>query len=90
MQDVNEIAIYWKPWRVLTRGLGTVKKLMGSTNSRKAVRHRIRELFLNNEKNMNGSWSDLIRVKKILRAHHGNFKCKAKNKLLLLIVSISI
>ena len=47
LQDVNEIAIYWKPWRVLTRGLGTVKKLMGSTKSRKAVRHRIRELYLN-------------------------------------------
>ncbi len=78
LQDVNEIAIYWKPWRVLTRGLGTVKKLMGSTNSRKVVGHRISELFLDNEKNTNGSWSDLFRVKKILRARHGNFKCKVR------------
>ncbi|MBI76488.1 MAG: hypothetical protein CMM53_01720 [Rhodospirillaceae bacterium] len=78
LQDVSEIAIYWKPWRVFTRGLGTVKKLLVSTNSRKGIQPRLEELFFNNEKSMNGSWSDLFRIKKILRTQHGKFNCRIK------------
>ena len=33
LKDVSEIAIYWQPWRIWTRGVGATKKLMGSKSS---------------------------------------------------------
>ena len=78
LKDVSEIAIYWQPWRIWTRGLGTTKKLMGSKNSRKSIVLRIKEVICTSDKIPSGTWADLFRIKRILRSQHGIFNGKIK------------
>ena len=78
LKDVNEIAIYWQPWRILTRGLGSTKKLMGSASSGKSIVPRIKEVFGHSRNITIGTWADLFRIKHILGSQHGNFNSKIK------------
>ena len=76
LKDVNEIAVYWQPWRIWTRSLGTAKKLISSSNSRKNIVPRIKEVFYASDKINSGTWPDLFRIKRLLRSQHGNFNSK--------------
>ncbi len=72
--DVNEIAVYWQPWRLLTRGLGTFNKLLISSISRKSILKRVKNLFSPSRSTQNGSWLDLFFIRSVLKKKHGFFK----------------
>ena len=76
LKDVSEIAVYWQPWRIWTRGWGTAKKLMSSSNSRMNIVPRIKEVFYASDKINSGTWPDLFRIKRFLRSQHGDFNSK--------------
>ena len=78
LKDVGEIVVYWQPWRLWTRGLGTTKKFLGTSSSRKSIVPRIKEVFCTSEKTTRGTWADLFRIKRVLRSQHGNFNSKIK------------
>lgn len=76
LQNINNIAVYWQPWRIFTRGYGTLKKLLNSPDSLKSVSLKVKKLFTPSEKTQDGSWFDLFRIKKILEKSHGKFNGK--------------
>ncbi|HEO66113.1 MAG TPA: hypothetical protein ENI73_09630, partial [Spirochaetes bacterium] len=79
MADIDHIAIYWQPWRVKTRAYGILSKLF--TRPKQFISKlsfAIREFMpsTSNTESYDGSWSDLFRVKLILRNEFGSFKGK--------------
>ena len=74
LSDVSNIAIYWQPWRVFTRVLGTLKKMIISSNSRKSILTRVQKIFTPSTISKDGSWFDLFQIKKILKKNHGDFQ----------------
>ena len=73
LADVSNIAIYWQPWRVFTRVVGTLKKMMISSNSRQSIFNRVQKIFTPSTISKDGSWFDLFQIKKILKRNHGEF-----------------
>ena len=76
LTDINQICIYWQPWRLGTRLLGTFKKFLITTNSKKLILNKVRQVFTSSSISKEGSWSDLFQVKKILTRNHGKFNAK--------------
>lgn len=73
-QDIDEVAVYWQPWRMVGRGMGTVRKMLKSPSSAKSVTTRISTLFSSDSGSggpQESGWMDLFRVRKILTAEHG-------------------
>lgn len=76
ISDLDKIAIYWQPWRIKTRLIGTLKKFFISPNSRRSVSQRVKEIFLKKNTYSDGSWSDLFQIKRILKKRYGSFNAK--------------
>ena len=74
--DVDKICIYWQPWRVGTRILNTLKKFLINSNSKQIIIQRAQQVFTPSLISQEGSWSDLLRIKKILTRNHGKLKAK--------------
>ncbi|MEX0340127.1 MAG: carbamoyltransferase [Arenibacterium sp.] len=77
-EAISHVAIYWQPWRMGTRALGVLKKATSSARARKAVWSRARQMMLRDRNNtvadVSGSWSDLFRIRKVLKPHFGDHK----------------
>ncbi len=77
--DLADIAVYWQPWRISTRALGTLKKFSSSALSRRHICLRIKE-FLNptesHQIHRSSSWLDLFLLHRILANAFGVFKAK--------------
>ena len=71
LSEISEIAVYWQPWRVTTRIVGTTKKVFASQNSRRSIMTRLKKIFTPSEFSNDGSWTDLFNIKKILVDKHG-------------------
>ncbi len=78
LKDVSVVAVYWKPWKILTRAKGTLKKIFLSSDSRKSILKRAKELFTSSSKNNDGSWLDLFFIKNILLKKDSQFIGKVK------------
>ncbi|WBU63656.1 carbamoyltransferase family protein [Paracoccus aerodenitrificans] len=78
LADLDRIAVYWQPWRVKTRALGSLRKITASPAARAAVTSRIRDMFApsGQEEKPDGSWGDLFRLRRILTSEHGPTKAK--------------
>jgi carbamoyltransferase len=74
-EEVSDVAIYWQPWRVGTRALGVLRKVAGSARARRAVLARAREIMARSGHreagHASGSWSDLFRLRRLLKPHFG-------------------
>ena len=66
LSEVDVIAVYWQPWRIFSRALGTTKKILNSYESREVIFDRLKSLSSASESTGDGSWADLFRLKKVL------------------------
>ena len=78
LKDINLVAVYWQPWRIFKRSIGTLKKLLISSNSKKIMLNRVREIFMPPNLEKDGSWSDLFFMRKKLLNIDPSFKGKIK------------
>ncbi len=79
--QLDHICIYWQPWRVGTRVRATLREAFGDRRRAMAQARRIVNLFGGvgappTYPEMTGRWSDLFRVRSILKRHFG--ACDAK------------
>ncbi len=76
MAEVDAVAVYWKRWRIGTRAAGTLGKAIASPEARKAIAARARRALVGGEAvearpEDTGRWSDLFRIRRILKAEFG-------------------
>ena len=76
MAEVDAVAVYWKRWRIGTRAAGTLGKAMASPEARRAIAARTRRALIGgpgveSRPEDTGRWSDLFRIRRILRAEFG-------------------
>ncbi|MDC0276876.1 hypothetical protein OAK90_00285 [bacterium] len=82
LSQLDEIAVYWQPWRIFGRGKAVLFGLLTDPKSAKfRLKQSIETIFWKNEEGDNypelrGSWMDLYRVKSILKREFGPFKTK--------------
>lgn len=72
--DIDEVAVYWQPWRMVGRGMGTMRKILQRPSAAKSVTARIGALFVSDassDESQDSGWMDLFRIRKILTAVHG-------------------
>ena len=76
MAEVDAVAVYWMRWRIGTRAAGTLGKAMASPAARRAIAARTRRALIGgpdveSRPEDTGRWSDLFRVRRILKAEFG-------------------
>ena len=76
MAEVDAVAVYWMRWRVGTRAAGTLGKAMASPAARRAIVARTRRALIGgpgveSRPEDTGRWSDLFRIRRILKAEFG-------------------
>ncbi len=79
--DVDEVAVYWQPWRMVGRGVGTVRKILKRPSAAKSVTSRVGALFAldsSAEASTDSGWMDLFRIRKILTSEHGAAEFKLR------------
>lgn len=79
--DIEEVAVYWQPWRMAGRGMGTVRKILQRPSAAKSVTSRIGALFVPDsdpDAAHDSGWMDLFRIRKILTAEHGPAEFKLR------------
>ncbi len=75
--DIAEVAVYWQPWRLSTRALGTLKKFASSSFSRRHINSRLKEIFEARRTDVarhTSSWLDLFLIRRILTDAFGKSK----------------
>jgi len=81
MTDIDEIAIYWRPWRFVSRSKSV---LLGMVSDPKSAKFRLERTFrsifgagdLNIYPELRGSWASLFKVKSLLVRRFGEFSAK--------------
>lgn len=82
--DLDEIAVYWQPWRFMIRGIAV---LSGAITDPKNIKFRAKRSveILGGKKDraddypeLRGSWIDLFKIKSILKKEHGSFSAAVK------------
>ena len=82
--DIDEIAVYWQPWRILGRGSVVMSKLITDFSNFNSLLRKSRDLFfpkdseLTDYPELRGSWSELFKIKKLLNQNHGEFRAKLR------------
>lgn len=81
LADVDHICVYWQPWRIGTRARATLREAFGDRRRAAARFRRVANLFSNagapaSYPELTGRWSDLFRVKSILKQAFGPFRAK--------------
>lgn len=72
LADVGHIAVYWQPWRLRGRTVGTLAKMLRRPASAAGTAARAKTLFLRQTGDKpSGSWSDLFRLRRKLKARFG-------------------
>ena len=81
IEDIDSICVYWRPFKVSTRILAVLKKIIFSIKPSLSIKYtfyRINSLFLKKINNLypenRGSWLDLFFIKKILKKNIGDFQ----------------
>jgi carbamoyltransferase len=81
LSEVDEIAVYWQPWRVFDRGVATMFSLIGNLSNAKFVLKRVKDVFsgkANDYPELRGSWLDLFKIKYLLKKKYGDFTASVK------------
>ena len=79
MEDLDQIAVYWKPWKIVDRGLAVFKSLIVNPRSVLFMLKRLLQslfgLYQDRDRypELRGSWLDLFRIKSKLRDEFGDF-----------------
>ncbi len=78
ISDIDQISIYWKRWKLSTRILETMRKLVGNPSSAKFLFRRIKNILVktSSKKQNAGTWSDLFKLKRLINENLGTFKGK--------------
>lgn len=84
MEDIDQIAVYWKPWRIIDRGIAVVKTFVKNPKNMfymlKRILQSIFGLYQDSNKypELRGSWLDLFRIKSKLRKKYGYFSASIR------------
>ena len=75
IEDISDIAVYWKPWKIGVRTRAVLKKITFSNTGNLSLLKRAKKVvFPNTNNNKNESnWFDLFFVKTILKKEFGHF-----------------
>ena len=82
ISDIDIVSVYWRPWRILTRIIGTSKLAFLNYYYFKIFINLILNSFFGINKNdkkypeLRGSWLDLFRLKSLLERKFGKFSAK--------------
>ncbi len=78
ISDVHQICVYWNPFRIKTRSVETVTKMINKPGNALVLLRRIMDLFFTNSgKNQrNSGWIDLFKINKIINKNIGRFSGK--------------
>jgi len=71
INDIDEVCIYWRPKKVMTRIWKSIQIIIMNFFSIGVILKHIYNFFINNNKKKNGSWIDLFFIKKILYKKYG-------------------
>lgn len=76
LADLDRIAVYWQPWRIGGRIAGTLGKMRRNPATARAIAARAGAMFLrrggeDGGDEVRGSWSDLMRLRRVLERVHG-------------------
>ncbi len=79
--ELDHICVYWQPWRIGTRALATVREALGDRHRAASQFRRVANLFGGagapvTHPELTGRWSDLFRIKSILRRKFGPFRAR--------------
>ncbi len=80
IEDVSDICVYWKPFKISSRVFAVLKKIIFSVKFNTPLKYtfdRIKSLFLQKENALypedRGSWLELFFIKKIINKNVGAF-----------------
>lgn len=81
LDQVDVICIYWKPYKVTSRFLATVKKSLSSPDAVKALYSLVSRHFIKSETDdkypeATGKWSELFNVRSVIEKKVGPYKGK--------------
>ena len=78
IEDVSDIAVYWRPWNLRGRLLGVAKKASRNPIAGFELIKRAINLFVSSSKTkyVSGKWSDLFFLRSLISAKFG--KCSAR------------
>ncbi len=78
--DIDQIGVYWKPWKFNSRAFFSLYKMLRSPKTSYSLIGRALEVFGNSKKedNATSSWRDLFRIKNVLKSRYGNFEAEIK------------
>ncbi len=80
INDISAICIYWKPWKVITRFKGVIKKLFSTLTYNKSILKIIISSLLRKSNSsypeLKGRWLDLFRIRSIINKNFDNYKGK--------------
>lgn len=78
LADLDRIAVYWQPWRIGGRIAGTLGKMRRNPATARAIAQRAGAMFLRRGgeaeaggDEVRGSWTDLMRLRRVLERVHG-------------------
>ena len=83
ISDIDEVAVYWKPWRFLSRAKSVISGMIKNPESaRFLVERSIKALFGLGDENkypeLRGSWVSLFKIKSLLTKNFGKFSAKVR------------
>ncbi|MED5274903.1 MAG: carbamoyltransferase C-terminal domain-containing protein [Pseudomonadota bacterium] len=84
ISDLDQIAVYWQPWRFMNRSLAVLKGAITDPKNLKFRAKRLAEIIRgrdninDNYPELRGSWIDLFRIKSIIKKEFGNFSAPIK------------
>ena len=81
--DVHEIAVYWQPWRLRRRVLGTLGKGLGGADAMRGVASRVNAFFLRRAPDAarpedGGSWRHLFRLRAMIAREIGPTRARIR------------
>lgn len=78
ISDVNEVCVYWQPWKLRVRSINTVLKVLRRPSSVGVIASTLFRVFVRSERERveQGKWSDLFFLKSRLQKRLGKVNAK--------------
>lgn len=83
MADLDQICVYWQPWRIWTRAARVAARTLTRANGAGAMLARVGAIFTSRGHDTDadypqlaGRWDDLFRIRRLLGDHFGSFDAR--------------
>ena len=81
LSEIDEIAVYWQPWRMFDRGVATLSSMVSNFSNAKFVLRRVKDIVsggVNDYPELRGSWLDLFKIKSLFKKRYGHCPASVK------------